>query len=67
MPDTALTPEDQAVVEAFRAMLTAVRNPEPWTPGRAQGVAVRIGPFIVMRLLHRPCSSGIRVVPAAFG
>ncbi|MEU2179845.1 hypothetical protein [Streptomyces thermolilacinus] len=42
----AISPEDQAVVDQFRAMLAAVRNPEPWTPGRAQDVAVRIGPFI---------------------
>ncbi|MFI6731104.1 hypothetical protein NRF20_01295 [Streptomyces sp. R-74717] len=27
-------------------MLAAVRDPEPWTPGRAQDVAVRVGPFI---------------------
>lgn len=38
--------EDQAVVDQFRAMLTAVRNPEPWTPGHALDVAVRVGPFI---------------------
>lgn len=42
----ALTPEDQAVVDAFRAMLAAVRDPELWTPGRAQDVTVRVGPFI---------------------
>ncbi|MFF8911698.1 hypothetical protein [Streptomyces olivaceoviridis] len=42
----ALTPEDQAVVDQFRAMLTAVRNPQPWTPGGAQDIAVRVGPFI---------------------
>ncbi|MGW1106170.1 hypothetical protein [Streptomyces sp. NPDC002540] len=42
----APTPEGQAVVNAFRAMLAAVRNPEPRTPGRAQDVAVRGGPFI---------------------
>ncbi|RPK23576.1 hypothetical protein EES37_38115 [Streptomyces sp. ADI91-18] len=42
----ALTPEDQAAVDAFRAMLAAVRAPEPWTPGRAQDVAVRVGPFV---------------------
>lgn len=41
-----LTPEDQAVVDQFRALLTAVRNPHPWTPGHAQDIAVRIGPFI---------------------
>ncbi|WP_256098702.1 RapZ C-terminal domain-containing protein [Streptomyces agglomeratus] len=41
-----LTSEDQAVVDQFRAMLTAVRNPEPWTPGLAQDIAVRVGPFI---------------------
>lgn len=42
----AISREDQAVVDAFRAMLTAVRNPEPWTPGLALDVAVRVGPFI---------------------
>ncbi|MFB7076530.1 hypothetical protein [Streptomyces sp. NPDC056308] len=42
----ALTPEDQAVGNAFRAMRAAVRNPGPRTPGRAQDVAVRVGPFI---------------------
>ncbi|GAB1333304.1 hypothetical protein [Streptomyces sennicomposti] len=42
----ALSPEDQAVVDQFRAMLTALRNPEPWTPGSARDIAVRVGPFI---------------------
>ncbi|MEU6102777.1 hypothetical protein [Streptomyces flaveolus] len=42
----ALAPEDQAVVDAFRAMLATLGDPEPWTPGRAQDVAVRVGPFI---------------------
>ncbi|CAM5661890.1 hypothetical protein [Streptomyces olivaceoviridis] len=42
----ALTPEDQAVVDQFRAMLAAVRAPEPWTPGRSQDIAVRVDPFI---------------------
>ncbi|MFI1169100.1 hypothetical protein ACH4UM_37445 [Streptomyces sp. NPDC020801] len=42
----ALTPEDQAIVDQFRAMLAAMRDPEPWTPGRSQDIAVRIGPFI---------------------
>ncbi|KIE24681.1 hypothetical protein LK08_23240 [Streptomyces sp. MUSC 125] len=42
----ALSPEDQAVVEQFRAMLTALRNPQPWTPGSARDIAVRVGPFI---------------------
>ncbi|XVV39739.1 hypothetical protein ACQPXT_40745 (plasmid) [Streptomyces sp. CA-100214] len=41
----ALTPEDQTVVDQFRAMLTALRNPEPWTPGSARDIAVRVGPF----------------------
>lgn len=27
-------------------MLATVRNPQPWTPGHAQDVAVRIGPFM---------------------
>ncbi|MFD7135196.1 hypothetical protein [Streptomyces sp. NPDC059894] len=42
----ALSPEDQAVVDQFRAMLTAVRNPQPWMPGTAQDIAVRVGPFV---------------------
>jgi hypothetical protein len=42
----AISPEDQAVVDAFREMLAALRDPEPWTPGRCQDVAVRVGPFI---------------------
>ncbi|GAA2330120.1 hypothetical protein Scani_34400 [Streptomyces caniferus] len=43
---SALSAEDQAVVDAFRAMLAAVRHPELWTPGCAQDVAVKVGPFI---------------------
>ncbi|MEE1931447.1 hypothetical protein V1J52_25335 [Streptomyces sp. TRM 70351] len=43
---STLTPEDQATVDAFRAMLAAVRAPQPWTPGCGQDVAVRVGPFI---------------------
>ncbi|MEV5982857.1 hypothetical protein [Streptomyces sp. NPDC052114] len=42
----AISPEDQAVVDQFRAMLTAMRNPQPWTPGHAQDIAVRVGPFL---------------------
>lgn len=42
----APTPEDQATLDAFRAMLAAVRTPEPWTPGSPQDIAVRVGPFI---------------------
>ncbi|WP_331726585.1 hypothetical protein [Streptomyces uncialis] len=38
-------PEDQDVIDEFRAMLTAIRNPEPWTPDLAQDIAVRVGPF----------------------
>ncbi|MFD9053519.1 hypothetical protein [Streptomyces zaomyceticus] len=41
-----LSPEDQAAVHAFRAMLAACRSPEPWIPGHTQDIAVRIGPFI---------------------
>ncbi|MFF0629777.1 hypothetical protein [Streptomyces sp. NPDC004296] len=41
-----LSPEDQAVVDQVRTMLTALRNPQPWTPGSAQDIAVRIGPFV---------------------
>ncbi|MFG2463325.1 hypothetical protein ACGFWE_40620 [Streptomyces sp. NPDC048523] len=42
----AMSPEDQAVIGQVRAMLTAMRNPQPWTPGHAQDIAVRVGPFI---------------------
>ncbi|MGC5041056.1 hypothetical protein ACLQ2C_36575 [Streptomyces sp. DT73] len=42
----ALSPEDQAVVDQFRALLPVLRNPEAWTPGHGQDIAVRIGPFI---------------------
>ncbi|MET9077908.1 hypothetical protein ABZX95_38495 [Streptomyces sp. NPDC004232] len=42
----ALSPDDQAVIDQFRATLAAVRNPQPWTAGRTQAVAVRVGPFV---------------------
>ncbi|MFE4825063.1 hypothetical protein ACFRFU_53925 [Streptomyces sp. NPDC056704] len=42
----ALSPEDQAAVDQFRAMLAALRDPEPWTPGQCQDLAVRVGPFV---------------------
>ncbi|MFI0192042.1 hypothetical protein ACH4PW_31420 [Streptomyces sp. NPDC017082] len=42
----ALTPEDQAVVDQVRKMLTALRNPTPWTPGSTQDIAVRVSPFL---------------------
>lgn len=41
-----LSPDDQDVVDQYRAMLTAVRDPQPWTPGSGRDVAVRVGPFI---------------------
>jgi hypothetical protein len=28
----SLSPEDQAAVDAFRALLDARKNPQPWTP-----------------------------------
>lgn len=42
----AISPEDQDTVDQFRAMLTALRNPQPWTPGHSQDIALRIGPFV---------------------
>lgn len=36
-------PGDQAVIEAFRSILAALRTPEPWTPGTTQPLAVRVG------------------------
>ncbi|MCZ4098038.1 hypothetical protein [Streptomyces sp. H39-C1] len=41
-----VSPEDQAFVDAFRAMLAAVRDPQPWTPDQSLDIAVRVGPFI---------------------
>ncbi|MEU3708361.1 hypothetical protein AB0E82_39495 [Streptomyces anulatus] len=44
-----LTPQDQAALATFRANLAAiaaVRDPEPWTPGHYQALAVRVGSFI---------------------
>ncbi|WP_333741113.1 hypothetical protein [Streptomyces sp. IBSBF 2806] len=41
-----LTPEVQAAVDQFRALLAALRDPEPWTPGQCQDLAVRVGPFV---------------------
>ncbi|MFF7954061.1 hypothetical protein [Streptomyces griseorubiginosus] len=41
-----LAPEDQAIVDAFRSLLEVRKNPQPWTPGSGQHVAVQVGPFI---------------------
>ncbi|WP_331743117.1 hypothetical protein OG239_43095 (plasmid) [Streptomyces sp. NBC_00868] len=41
-----LSAEDQAVVDEYRAMLAACKDPQPWTPGSSVDVAVRIGPFV---------------------
>lgn len=41
-----LSSEDQAVVDAFRSMLAARKNPQPWTPGSGHDIALRVGPFI---------------------
>ncbi|MFJ2575152.1 hypothetical protein ACIOYT_32680 [Streptomyces halstedii] len=35
-----MRPGDQAVVDQFRAMLTAVRNPEPWTPSSPRDISI---------------------------
>lgn len=40
---SSLSPEDQAAVDAF---LAALQPPEPWTPGSARDIALRIGPFV---------------------
>lgn len=42
----ALSPEDQDAVDQFRALLAALRDPQPWTPGQSQDLAVRVGPFV---------------------
>ncbi|MER6562105.1 hypothetical protein ABT300_31075 [Streptomyces sp. NPDC001027] len=41
-----LSSEDQRIVDAFRTMLAALRDPEPWTPGRCEDIAVRVDPFV---------------------
>lgn len=41
-----ISPKDQAVVDQFRATLTALRNPDPWAPCSARDIAVRVGPFV---------------------
>ncbi len=60
----AISPQDQAVVDQSRAMLTAVRNPQPWTPGAAQDIAVRVGPFIE-RAHTRPGDHGPDLIAVA--
>lgn len=45
-PPETLASEDQAVVDAFRALLDTRKNPQPWTPGCNQDAAIRVGPFI---------------------
>ncbi|MFJ6393953.1 hypothetical protein ACIQJT_40980 [Streptomyces sp. NPDC091972] len=42
----ATSPEDQAIVDQFRELLAAMRDPQPWTPGCHQDIAVRVGPFL---------------------
>ncbi|MFE7077260.1 hypothetical protein ACFU96_44965 [Streptomyces sp. NPDC057620] len=42
----AISPEDQAVVDQCLAMLAALRDPQPWTPGHTADIAVRVGPFV---------------------
>jgi hypothetical protein len=42
----ALSPEDQAAVDQFRALLAALRDMETWTPGLYRDIAVRVGPFV---------------------
>lgn len=41
-----LSPEDRAVVDQFRELLAAMREPQPWTPGCSQDVAVHVGPHL---------------------
>ncbi|MFB7900735.1 hypothetical protein ACFC1B_31045, partial [Streptomyces xiamenensis] len=42
----AMSPQDQAVVDAFLAMLAAIRTPQPWTPGSGQDIAIGVGPGV---------------------
>ncbi|WP_420082701.1 hypothetical protein ACN6AT_35895 (plasmid) [Streptomyces sp. JL4002] len=61
----ALTPEDQAAVDQFHAMLNAVRHPQPWTPGHGQNVAVRVGPFIERAHTRPGDDDGTEVIAVA--
>lgn len=36
----------QAAVDQFRALLAALRDPQPWPPGQSQDLAVRVSPFV---------------------
>ncbi|MGW2896863.1 hypothetical protein ACWDAO_20165 [Streptomyces sp. NPDC001212] len=60
----AISPEGQAVLDVLRAMLAVLRAPEPWTPGRIQEVAVRVGQFIE-RAHARPGNHGPDVIAVA--
>ncbi|WP_234307015.1 hypothetical protein [Streptomyces sp. NRRL F-2890] len=42
----AMSPQDQAVVDAFLAMLAAIRTPQLRTPGSGQDIAIRVGPGV---------------------
>jgi hypothetical protein len=50
--NTDSSPVDQAAVDQFRALLAALRDPEPRTPGQCQDLAVRVGPFVVVPFLQ---------------
>ncbi|MGP3777069.1 hypothetical protein ACTWJ8_40175 (plasmid) [Streptomyces sp. SDT5-1] len=41
-----ISPEDQAIVDAFQATLTALKHPKPWTPGHCQDIAIHVGNFV---------------------
>ncbi|MFI6530224.1 hypothetical protein [Streptomyces uncialis] len=41
----APTTVDQTAVDEFRATLAARKNPQPWTPGNGDDIAVKVGPF----------------------
>ncbi|MGW7645235.1 hypothetical protein [Streptomyces bobili] len=61
----ALSPKNQAAVGQLRALLAAVRDPQPWTPGQSQDIAVRVGPFVERAHPRTGDDHGLDVSPVA--
>ncbi|MEU6371129.1 hypothetical protein ABZ876_36930 [Streptomyces sp. NPDC046931] len=53
-----LTPEDQAAVDQFRALLAALRDMAAWTPGLYKGGNACTGP----RSLLRPGAAPVNAI-----
>ncbi|MFJ2153187.1 hypothetical protein ACIOHB_31050 [Streptomyces microflavus] len=61
----AVSPGDQAVIDAFRSMLAALRTPEPWTQGTTHAIAVRVGTAVERARLRPGDSDGPDVIAIA--